>query len=120
MHTRTSKHTNNNSGVRLNPQPQVPRPAQPGFLSGDRPSVRPEQKFPPPADTKLTGRGLGRLGLLVLLLGRLGLGLAAHCYWRCGMFVWESGAWVSVLFTAAIIECDELVQIALAKDADPA
>ena len=71
----------------------------------------------PPADTKLTGRGLGRLGLLVLLLGRLGLGLAAHCYWRCGTFVWESGAWVSVLFTAAIIECDELVQIALAKDA---
>ena len=73
------------------------------------------KRFPAPrGHTKLTGRGLGRLGLLVLLLGRLGLGLAAHCYWRCGTFVWESGAWVSVLFTAAIIECDELVQIALA------
>lgn len=50
------------------------------------------KRFPAPrGHTKLTGRGLGRLGLLVLLLGRLGLGLAAHCYWRCGTFVWESG-----------------------------
>ena len=56
------------------------------------------QKVPRPAaqtsfDEKLTRRGLGRLGLLILLLGRLGLGLAAHG---------DGGLWFVLLLVAQL------------------
>lgn len=42
---------------------------------------------------KLTRRGLGRLGLLILLLGRLGLGLAPHG---------DGGLWFVLLLVAQL------------------
>ena len=120
MHTRTSKHSNKNSGVRLNPQPQVPRPAQPGFLSGDRPS---RTKGSPPRTQNSPDAALAALAFSFFFLAALALVLRPIVI---GDAVRSSGRVARGYRYSSpppLIECDELVQIALAwlaKDADPA
>ena len=67
MHTRTSKH-NNSSGVRLNPQPKVPRPAHRFPAVG-----RPEQKVPPPRTQNSPDAALAALAFSFFFLAALAL-----------------------------------------------
>ena len=68
----------------------MPRPRPNLRLPAGKCPVRRAQTRPM---KKLTRRGLGRLGLLILLLGRLGLGLAAHG---------DGGLWFVLLLIAQL------------------
>ena len=93
---RTTKHQrvgtkNNKECTCVRPDQEQNAKTPPKLETSRRKVPRPAAQTRPMK--KLTRRGLGRLGLLILLLGRLGLGLAAHG---------DGGLWFVLLLIAQL------------------